>query len=290
MFWTWTARTGTEDIRQFPDHSVIFVLSVSQKGVFRLLWDSPSTFGGDSAQKRAFLLYYKRLCPTLNACSLSQPMDTPDEEYPMLVAQEGPLKGQRWPLAHSLVLGREATCDVVIPARQVSRFHARVTPTPEGVILEDLGSKNGTHRNGAELTAPVVLQDGDVVQIALAQEFMFLTSDATMPLAEGAGRGGRLMMDLRSRRVWVNQQQVVPPLSAQQFRLLWTLFGAQGEVVPRPELIAAVWGEEQAAGVSDQSLDALIRRLRDRLAALDPTHQYIETVRGHGVRLDNPPA
>jgi DNA-binding winged helix-turn-helix (wHTH) protein len=43
------------------------------------------------------------------------------------------------------------------------------------------------------------------------------------------------------------------------------------------------------AGVSDQALDALIRRLRDRLAALDPTHQFIDTVRGHGIRLDNPP-
>jgi DNA-binding response OmpR family regulator len=41
-------------------------------------------------------------------------------------------------------------------------------------------------------------------------------------------------------------------------------------------------------GVSDQALGALIRRLRDRYA-LDPTHQYIDTVRGHGIRLDNPP-
>ena len=51
-----------------------------------------------------------------------------------------------------------------------------------------------------------------------------------------------------------------------------------------------MWGEDQMAGVSDQALDALIRRLRDRLAALDPTHQFIDTVRGHGMRLDNPPA
>jgi DNA-binding response OmpR family regulator len=36
-------------------------------------------------------------------------------------------------------------------------------------------------------------------------------------------------------------------------------------------------------------MDALVRRLRDRLAELDPAHLYIETVRGHGLRLDNPP-
>ncbi|HVN16315.1 MAG TPA: FHA domain-containing protein [Anaerolineales bacterium] len=217
-------------------------------------------------------------------------MESNLEEYPMLVAQEGPLKGQRWTLDHTLVLGRESTCDVVVADRQVSRFHARITPTSEGVMLEDLGSKNGTNHNGMELSAPVMLQDGDMIGIALAQQFLFLTSDATMPLAEGAGRPGRLMMDQKSRRVWVNQQQLVPPLSAQQFKLLWLLYESQGQVISRADLVAAVWGEEQSVGVSDQALDALIRRLRDRLSALDPTHHYIDTVRGHGVRLDNPPA
>jgi DNA-binding winged helix-turn-helix (wHTH) protein len=217
-------------------------------------------------------------------------MDTNPEEYPVLVAQEGPLKGQRWSIAHTMVLGREPGCDVVIPDRQVSRYHARFTPTTDGIILEDLGSKNGTHCNGSELTNPVVLQDGDTVQVALAQQFMFLTSDATVPLTEGTSRPGRLIVDMRSRRILLNQQQLVPPLSAQQFRLLWVLYEKQGQVIDRSGLVAAIWGEEQAAGVSDQALDALIRRLRDRLASLDPTHQYIETVRGHGVRLDNLPA
>ncbi len=211
------------------------------------------------------------------------------EEYPMLVAQEGPLKGQRWTLSRPLVLGRESSCDVVIANRQVSRFHARLTPTEEGIILEDLGSKNGTHHNGSMLSSPVMLQDGDIVQISLVQEFMFLTSDATMPLAEGSGRPGRLVMELKSRRVWVNQKQLVPPLSAQQFKLLWVLYENPSQVISRPDLVAQVWGEDQAAGVSDQALDALIRRLRDRLSSLDPKHQYIDTVRGHGVRLDNPP-
>jgi len=215
-------------------------------------------------------------------------MDSSVEEYPMLVAQEGPLKDQRWPLARTLVIGRDSTCDIVIADRQVSRFHARVSPTPEGVILEDLGSKNGTHRNGEPLPSPVVLQDGDLLQISVIQQFMFLTSDATVPLTDGSLRSGRLMMDLRSRRVWINQQQLLPPLSAQQFRLLWMLYENQEQVISRQDLVIAVWGEDQAAGVSDQALDALIRRLRDRLATLDPAHQYIDTVRGHGVRLDNP--
>jgi len=215
-------------------------------------------------------------------------MKKSSEEYPLLVAQEGPLKGQRWQLSQTIVLGRETSCDVVVADRQISRFHARITPTSEGMILEDLGSKNGTHLNGIPLTAPVVLQDGDLVSVVAAPQILFLTSDATMPLLEGSTQPGRLMMDQKSRRVWVNQQQLVPPLSAQQFKLLWLLYESRGQVVSRPDLVSAVWGDEQAAGVSDQALDALIRRLRDRISALDPTHQYIDTVRGHGIRLDNP--
>lgn len=214
----------------------------------------------------------------------------PQEDYPLLVAQDGPLKGQRWQLSQPLVLGRDPTCDVKITDRQISRFHARLTPTPEGVILEDMGSKNGTHHNGTSLTSPVVLQDGDSVSIATAQQFVFLISDATMPLVEGSPLSGRLMVDLKSRRVWINHQQLEPPLSAQQFKLLWMLYESKGEVVTRPDLVTEVWGGDQSVGVSDQALDALIRRLRDRVAMLDPDHPYIITVRGHGIRLDNPSA
>lgn len=211
------------------------------------------------------------------------------EDYPLLIAEDGPLKGERWQVSQTLVLGRESTCDVVVADRQISRFHARLTPTNEGVMFEDLGSKNGTYHNGMMLSAPVMLQDGDRLAVGIAQQFTYLTSDATMPLVDG-GKPGRLMIDQKSRRVWVKQQQLDPPLSAQQFRLLWLLYDNQGQVVARPDLVTAVWGDDQSVGVSDQALDALIRRLRERLAALDSTHQYIHTVRGHGVSLDNLPS
>ncbi|MCZ2127408.1 MAG: FHA domain-containing protein [Anaerolineales bacterium] len=214
-----------------------------------------------------------------------------EEDYPILIAQEGPLKGQRWTLSKTLMVGRDSSCDVQVQDRQVSRFHARLTPTQEGVTLEDLGSKNGTNHNGLEITTPIMLQDGDTLGVAFAQQFTFLMSDATMPLADGASpRGGRLVIEQKSRQVWVNQQQLIPALSAQQFKLLWMLYENQGRVVERADLVSTVWGEEQTSGVSDQALDALIRRLRDRLAVLDPSCQYINTVRGHGLRLDNPSA
>ena len=219
-------------------------------------------------------------------------MEQNGSDSPVLIGQTGPLNGQRWVIDRTFVIGRDASCDVVIPDRQVSRFHARLIPDQKGILLEDLVSKNGTYCNSQKMDEPVYLQDGDIFQIALMQNFVFLSSDATMPM-EGARvlprqRFGRLFLDNRSRRVWIGQQEIVPPLSGPQFRLLQVLYDQQGRVVSRQDLVLAVWDEEQSAGVSEQALDALVRRLRDRLAELDPKHSYVITVRGHGLRLENP--
>ena len=218
-----------------------------------------------------------------------------NEDLPTLVAQAGPLNGQRWMVKDSTLIGRDESCDIIIPDRQVSRHHARLFTTPSGTKIEDLGSKNGTHHNGQIISEPMYLQDGDVIQVALAQQFVFLSSDATLPLEaplhqpmEISQLPYYLRLDKRSRRVWIRKEEILPPLSVSQFQLLELLYDSQGEVVSREELIKVVWGEEQAIGVSEQALDALIRRLRDRLAAVDPNHAYLVTVRGHGIRLDNP--
>lgn len=220
-------------------------------------------------------------------------MERAGAEQPVIIAQTGPLNGLRWSVDHDLIVGRDETCDIVIADRQVSRFHARLSPSGEGVTLEDLGSKNGTFRNGTRVDDPALLIDGDQVQVALVQHFVFLSSDATVPLdmsfpiEKGAIRG-HLYVDARSRRVWLGDKELVPPLSVPQFRLLQILYEQQGEVVERQDLINYIWGEEESIGVSEQAFDALVRRLRERLAAIDSSHVFIITVRGHGLRLENP--
>ena len=218
-----------------------------------------------------------------------------NEDLPTIVAQTGPLNGQRWMIKDSLTIGRDRTCDVVVADRQVSRYHARFTITPDGALLEDMGSKNGTHCNGQPISDPVFVQDGDVVQIALAQQFVYLSSDATLPLDASLQQDFKaltqirhLHLDKRSRRVWIKGKELLPPLSVSQFQLLEILFDSQGQVVTRERLIQAVWNKDEAVGVTEQALDALVRRLRDRLAAIDPTQAYLVTVRGHGLRLENP--
>jgi hypothetical protein len=240
-------------------------------------------------------------------------MEKDNDEIPFLVAQTGPLNGQRWAIRGSIIVGRETSCDIVVADRQVSRHHARLTSVQGGVYLEDLQSKNGTHHNGIPVTEAVFLQDGDVIQVALAQRFVFLSSDSTIPLenlpadlvdslpgspsAVPISESGLLRLEKKSRQVWVKvagrsgaleEEEILPPLSVSQFRLLEILYDNQERVVSRPDLAAAVWKDEEAFDVSEQALDALIRRLRDRIAHIDPYHEYVVTVRGHGLRLENP--
>lgn len=208
-------------------------------------------------------------------------------EVPILLVTEGRQPGQRVFVDQpEIIIGRDAQCDLVIDDRQVSRHHARIRRDDEQYVLEDLDSKNGTFVNGQDLDGPHHLQDGDEIQIALCCKLTFVDAEATAPLVlEEAEQ--RLSMDLESRRVWVAGAELAPPLSPAQYRLLELLYGEPGRVYSRDEVVEAVWPEDDRAGISEQAIDALARRLRERLAEANPTVQYVVTVRGHGFRLEN---
>jgi DNA-binding response OmpR family regulator len=214
------------------------------------------------------------------------------DDVPVLVAQTGLLIGSRWIIdKDEIILGRGEECDYHVDDRQVSREHARIRRTDRGYLLEDLDSKNGTFLNGSPVKSPQLLQDGDVIQVALAVKIMFIGTESTIPLSmsDAAQMGlGRLRMDDQAHRVWLGDTELEPPLSLPQFRLLHLLYRNPERVITRHEVIEEVWPESIAEGVSEQAIDALIRRLRERLSDVDPEHNYVVTVRGHGFRLDNP--
>jgi hypothetical protein len=213
----------------------------------------------------------------------------------MLIIESGQLAGQRWLVdSDSVVIGREVgLADLLLPERQVSRRHAKIERTPSGFMLSDLDSKNGTFLNGKEVKEASPLQDGDEIQIALCVKIAFVGSDATAPLnARPISKAMRpvvrgIRLDKDGRRVFLAEQELDPPLSLQQYRLLELLIDANGALVSRQEIVEKVWEGENAYGVSEQAIDALVRRLRDRLAERDPDHEYIVTVRGHGLRFEN---
>ena len=63
-----------------------------------------------------------------------------------------------------LRVGRDPRSDLVLTDSRVSRFHAQITKTPQGFLLEDLGSSNVTTINGRRIIR-YYLQYNDVVRV-----------------------------------------------------------------------------------------------------------------------------
>ena len=81
-----------------------------------------------------------------------------------LVMSQGPQPGQTFMLDRDwLTLGRDPSNEIVIGDPQISRQHARVTRQGKLIVIEDLGSTNGTFVNGMRLTGPHVMANGDVI-------------------------------------------------------------------------------------------------------------------------------
>ncbi len=221
---------------------------------------------------------------------------TPELDKPVLLITDGPLSGQQWVMHNDeIVVGRGSHCQIVIPERRVSREHIRIWREQDRYFVEDLDSKNGTHVNAVKLDEVHELEEGDEIQIALCVKIRFIGSEATVPLSleeqeqESMSLSQRgLVLDTKKRQLTINGRLLQPQLSLYQYRLLELLVRLNGNVCTREEVIHAVWPDAAEAGISEQAIDALVRRLRDRLTELSPDHQYIRTVRGHGFQLIQP--
>src|SRR2546427_6749925 len=81
----------------------------------------------------------------------------------------------------SLVFGRDASCDVVVPGKDVSGRHAEIMQTPKGYLLVD-SSTNGTSVNDARVEGQRLLARADVITIG-EEKFRFYADTAASPPA-----------------------------------------------------------------------------------------------------------
>jgi pSer/pThr/pTyr-binding forkhead associated (FHA) protein len=107
--------------------------------------------------------------------------------------------GKTFPIGAQVTIGRAQECDISIPSEEISRRHVQVKPTPEGLLVEDLGSANGTYING-QLVKSGVLKAGDELRLD-AIRFLLVAPGMEIPSAQkptarvpeqapASGRGG----------------------------------------------------------------------------------------------------
>ncbi len=86
----------------------------------------------------------------------------------ILLITQGPDAGRKYSLEENVtVLGRQPDCTICLPAKAVSRQHARIVKTAAGFHVEDLGSSNGTFVNGAKLPvqSPMTVTERDIIEV-----------------------------------------------------------------------------------------------------------------------------
>lgn len=176
-----------------------------------------------------------------------------------VVTGEGPLKGTSLVLEQDdCVLGRRDSSDLVLADPHVSLAHARVKRRQGAVLLEDLGSTNGTYVNGERLTTSRALRHGD--------EVVFGTVETRFE-----DRGSQLSREESTEAMEVAQpiiDEERPVLSPRQAEVLRYL--KQGLTNPQ---IA------EKLGVTERTVKAHCQEVYDRLgvpnrtAAVDAAHR-----------------
>jgi pSer/pThr/pTyr-binding forkhead associated (FHA) protein len=121
----------------------------------------------------------------------------------MLRGVSGATFGKTFALTGTMVIGRQADSDIPVPAEEISRHHARLQVTADGVLVEDMNSANGTFINDKRVQNGL-LKPGeelrlDAVRFMLVAPGMDARQQATSPRVdtakaaapEASGSGGK---------------------------------------------------------------------------------------------------
>jgi hypothetical protein len=73
--------------------------------------------------------------------------------------------GTAYDLSDGALLGRGDQADIMLEDSFASASHARLVPHGDVIVLEDLGSTNGTYLNDEPLRGPQPLHPGDRIRI-----------------------------------------------------------------------------------------------------------------------------
>ncbi|MGD2114128.1 MAG: SpoIIE family protein phosphatase [Acidobacteriota bacterium] len=96
----------------------------------------------------------------------------------------------------SMVVGRAPASDLVLDDRFLSRTHARLFVEKGRLLVEDLGSYNGTFLNGVRVEEPTRVRPGDTIRLSMSVLSILPASDETGPEPPSSGiEGATLVRD-----------------------------------------------------------------------------------------------
>jgi adenylate cyclase len=200
-----------------------------------------------------------------------------------------PLQGiQCW------TVGRSDNNNLVLSDRWISRHHAMFQAVDQGdFYLIDLGSRNGTFRNGRRVTVPVILKDGDLITFGQT-ELRFFCPQPDLPHGQGNAAAGQsaglapttalhvrhlmtvMVVDIRDFTVMARQvsEKVLAEAIGTWFRRAGEIIGRYGSGVDKyiGDAVMAVW-VHQSADTTVVEIQQILRAVNALATMTETLHQ-----------------
>jgi len=143
----------------------LFLLWVARSALKDLRRGTEPSYSGPSADVEEATGMYSASAPV----AAPGPARTPKLR---VQSATGLAAGSAYDLSDGALLGRGDQADIRLEDGFASSAHARLIPQGDVMVLEDLGSTNGTYLNGEQLRGPQPLHVGDRIRIG-DSEFSF---------------------------------------------------------------------------------------------------------------------
>lgn len=128
----------------------------------------------------------------------------------LLRGVSGPTFGKVYAMTGTLAVGRSSDADICIPIDEISRQHAKLQGAAGGVVVEDLGSSNGTFVNDLRVHTPTLLKAGDEVRFDTVRFLLMSPAQEAQAAAAAAARSETAATPARSNRTaWIVVSVVV---------------------------------------------------------------------------------
>ena len=177
-------------------------------------------------------------------------------KYNLIVAEPGKEAVPYELNADRVGLGRGPENQIQVPSEFVSHTHIEFHRTDDGIELEDLGSKNGTRVNGANVEGKVKLRDGDRILIGecVGAHLLYLPDDADS--VDAAPKGDTTKQ--KAATAYATLDQKIQDLETQ-------VESKQSEADALEEKIAALSQQIETRKSDFEQLESSVAQLKDQL-------------------------
>lgn len=166
------------------------------------------------------------------------------DQDPMLVVEKGIPSLRAISLEQQVcIIGASSAADVFIDNPFVSRMHAQIVVENDQYRVRDLDSRNGTFINGTRISGEGTrLRSGDRIELGEGQVVLkFQTRGTTLSLSTAPQKDAQaLVVDEKSREVWVRGKELEAPLSRKEFDVLHFLYDRIGQPAAKTRLLSRV--------------------------------------------------